>query len=363
MLFTKINLVPLRLFMVVIFGVMFEPGMTVQAQLILAGKDEAIARSFVTLLQRPDVAANPSFQATATDSVLIERGTIQAEANEAIPVLIYKPVRTASTKLPVVICLHGTGGSKDQNDIRQLMMRFVKKGIMAVAIDARFHGDRIAGGPNCSTCYTQAITRAWENKDSLHQSHPFLYDTVYDLWRLTDYLVRRPDVAKDRIGMTGISMGGIETWLAAAVDSRIKVAVPIIAVQSFKWSLEHDQWQGRAHTIWAVHQRVTKDRGDSTVTRADVETLWNKIVPGITGMYDCPSMLRLIAPRPLLLLSAEKDVNCPLGGAEVAFRAATDAYRLQQASGKLAIRVTPNETHHLIAEHVELAIDWFSKWL
>ena len=44
-------------------------------------------------------------------------------------------------------------------------------------------------------------------------------------------------------------MGGIETWLAGAVDDRIKVAVPAIAVQSFRWSLENDRWQGRARTI------------------------------------------------------------------------------------------------------------------
>ena len=72
--------------------------------------------------------------------------------------------------------------------------------------------------------------------------HPFLLDTVYDLWRLADYLITRPDVQAHRIGMMGISMGGIETWMAASVDKRIKVAVPVIAAQSFKWSLENDKW-------------------------------------------------------------------------------------------------------------------------
>ena len=77
--------------------------------------------------------------------------------------------------------------------------------------------------------YVEAIIKAWQNKDSTQQQHPFFFDTVYDLWRLVDYLVTRPDIDANRIGMMGISMGGIETWMAASVDTRIKVAVPVIS--------------------------------------------------------------------------------------------------------------------------------------
>ena len=58
--------------------------------------------------------------------------------------------------------------------------------------------------------------------------------------------------------MIGISMGGIETWLAAAVDDRVKVAVPAISVQSFRWSLENEEWQGRANTIKAAHEAAAR---------------------------------------------------------------------------------------------------------
>jgi dienelactone hydrolase len=76
-----------------------------------------------------------------------------------------------------------------------------------------------------------------------------------------DYLVTRPDVQAKRIGMMGISMGGIETWMAASVDKRIKVAVPVIAAQSFKWSLENNNWQGRARTIWQAHEEAARELG------------------------------------------------------------------------------------------------------
>jgi hypothetical protein len=158
-------------------------------------------------------------------------------------------------------------------------------------------------------------------------------------------------------------MGGIETWMAAAVDKRIKVVVPIIAAQSFSWGLENDNWQGRARTIWASHEQAAKDLGDAAVTKENVKVVWSKIIPGITDEFDCPSMIRLIAPRPLLLLSNEKDQNCPLPGAKLAFQAATDAFRSKNALDKLKTDVTPNEPHRLTPGHVEMMLAWFGKWL
>jgi dienelactone hydrolase len=325
---------------------------------------DKVGTGFRSLLDRPKVEFNPSFQSLPSDFARVEKGFINSESGEKVPMLIYKPLKsnTADSKsFPVVICLHGTGGNKEQ--MTKVFYRLVTKGIMAVAIDARYHGERIPGGAHGSTEYVDAITKAWKNTDPNNQKHPFFFDTVYDLWRLTDYLVTRPDVQADRIGMMGISMGGIETWLAASVDKRIKVAVPAIAVQSFKWSLENDKWQGRAKTIWAAHQLTARDVGDTSVNARNVETLWNKLVPGITGPYDCPSMIRLFAPRPLLILNNEKDMNCPLPGSQIAFAEATKAYQSYNALDKLKIHVTPNEPHRFTDEHLDLMIEWFVKWL
>jgi len=330
-----------------------------QAQLAPA---EKVKKDFIALLQRPAVDPRPSFTSYATDSVLIEKGFFYSEAAEKVPVLIYKPLLSTGKKLPVVICLHGTGGSKDDANIKSLLYEFSKLGFIGVAIDARFHGERVhkTDGRNF---YVEAIISAWQNKDSTKQTHPFFFDTVYDLWKLTDYLSTRPDVDSNRIGMMGISMGGIETWMAASVDTRIKVAVPVISAQSFKWSLDNDLWQGRAKTIWAAQQQAAKDLGDTAVNKQNVKALWDKIVPGILNEFDCPSMIRLFAARPLLLLSTEKDQNCPLGGAQLAFDAATKAYLSANAADKLKINVTPNEPHRFTPEHMAMTIDWFKKWL
>jgi fermentation-respiration switch protein FrsA (DUF1100 family) len=234
---------------------------------------------------------------------------------------------------------------------------------MAVSMDARYHGARIAGGAHGKKEYEAAIIRAWQTKTDDKQDYPFYYDTAGDTYHLVDYLCQRPDVDSSRIGMTGISMGGIETYMEAAVDKRVKVAVPVIAAQSFKWSLENNRWKGRVATIQEAHSEVARALGDSSVNPKNITALWNKVVPGITGEFDCPSLIRALAPRPLLLLSAESDQNCPLPGAKIAFDAAREAYATSGASDKLKIDVAPNEPHRFTPAHLEQLIAWFEKWL
>src|SRR5262249_28249271 len=216
-------------------------------------------------------------------------------------------------------------------------------------IDARYHGDR-AGAGKGAEAYNKAIAKAWQTKPGEPVEHPFYYDTVWDLWRLVDVLAARPDVDAQRIGMIGFSMGGIQTWLAASADQRIRGIVPAIAVQSFRWSLDNDQWQGRAKTISFAHEVAAKDLGEEKVNGRVCRELWGKVIPGILDQFDCPSMLRLCAGRPLLILNGAKDPNCPLEGAKLAFASAEAAYKEAKATDKLRIDVAKGGRHAVTAE-------------
>ncbi len=328
-----------------------------------------VRAAFLKLLDRPRVLFNVKVDETRRDEdtgLVIERLSFVSEKRsedevERVPVVIYRPEK-APRKLPAVLVLHGTGGSKDDDGIRAWMTHLAKRGIMAVAIDARYHGKRVPDRKGAEA-YVEAITRAWKAKPDEKQEHPFYYDTCWDIWRTADYLETRDDVDPEKLGIIGISMGGIETWLAASVDPRFKVAVPAIAVQSFRWSLENDKWQGRANTIKGTHEAAARDLGEPKVNQKVCRELWTKVIPGILDDFDCPSMIRLFAGRPLLILNGEKDGNCPLEGAKIAFAAAEAAYKARDASDKLKIDVAKDKGHTVTNEQRQAALDWFEKWL
>jgi dienelactone hydrolase len=294
------------------------------------------------------------------DEFTVERGRFESEKERLVPFLLYRPKSTAG-RMPAVIVLHGTGGNKE--GMAETLRELARRGMLTIAIDARYHGARVPGGAHGSQEYNEAILRAYREPDPKRQEHPFYYDTVYDLWRTVDYLQSRPDVDGDRIGMIGFSMGGIETWLAAATDTRIRVAVPAIGVQSLKWSLEHEQWQGRANTIRAAHEAVARELGEPAVNARVCRALWSKVVPGILDDFDCPRMLESIAPRPLLIVNGEKDPNCPLEGAKIAFAAAGDAYRQAKAEDRLEIDVAPGVAHAVTPAQRQKAYTWLERWL
>ncbi len=325
-----------------------------------------VKADFLRVIDRPRVGLDVrDHEVKAPDrGLIVERLDFASEARpdgstERVPVLLVRPEGVAG-RLPVVLALHGTGGKKE--GMRGRLEDLARLGFLAVAIDGRFHGER-DGGPVPTLAYNQAIFRAYQAKSDEPQAHPFYFDTCWDVARTIDYLATRSDVDADRVGLTGMSKGGIEAWLIAAADDRIKVVVPAIAIQSFRWSLDHDRWQARANTIRLAHERVANELGQPKVNREVCLALWNKVIPGILDEFDGPSMVRLLAGRPTLILNGENDPNCPIEGAELAFTAARAAFHDAGADDKLKIIVAQGVGHAVTPEQHQAALDWFTTWL
>ena len=91
--------------------------------------------------------------------------------------------------------------------------------------------------------------------------------------------------------------------------------------------------------------------------------LWDKVIPGVTGDFDCPSLLRLFAGRPLLILNGSEDPNCPIGGAKVAFASARSAYVAAGVPNTLEVNVAQGVGHAVTPTQRKDAYDWFVLWL
>src|SRR5262249_54571969 len=74
---------------------------------------------------------------------------------------------------------------------------------------------------------------------------------IYESKCAFEYLRTRPDVDPDRIGITGESGGGFNTWLMAGLEPRVAVAVPVVGTSDFQEQVQscrtNDFYLAREH--------------------------------------------------------------------------------------------------------------------
>jgi dienelactone hydrolase len=311
---------------------------------------------FLKLIDRQRVPLAPDEKELAkTDGLEQTHFSYAADAEQRVPGILVKQAKPAGRR-PVVVALHGTGGNKESQ--LALLKELAGLGFIGVAIDGRYHGERTKAGKG-SVEYNEAILRAFRTG----REHPFLYDTVWDILRLIDYLETRADVDAKRIGLIGFSKGGMETYLAAAVDPRVTVAVPCIGVQSFRWALENDSWKSRVETFQAAINGASKDAGIAEINADFVRKFYNRVVPGIDNEFDGPEMLPLIAPRPLLVINGDSDPRTPMPGLMECATRARHAYAKAGAEAKFQLLVQEKTGHTVTPAARQKAIDWFVEWL
>lgn len=314
--------------------------------------------AFLALIDRPKVVLAPEQSAPLEKDGLVEIAfSFATEAGQRVPGILVKTSKSSGRR-PVVIALHGTGGNKESQ--RALLSDLARGGFIGVAIDGRYHGERAKAGKTAKSAeYIEAILRTFRTG----KEHPFFFDTAWDVMRLIDYLQTRDDIDPARIGVIGFSKGGIETYLAAAIDPRIAVAVPCIGAQSFRWAMENNSWQSRIGTVQAAFDAAAKDRGIEKPGAEFVRTFYDRVAPGIYSQFDGPAMLPLIAPRPLLAINGEIDPRTPMPGLKECVLETRTAYRGHGAEEKFVLHVQPNTGHKVLPESVVLARQWFARWL
>jgi dienelactone hydrolase len=103
-----------------------------------------------------------------------------------------------------------------------------------------------------------------------------------ELWnaiRGLDLLSERPEVDPEKIGVTGISGGGVQSWYIAAADPRIKAVAPVCGATTLKAQIETRTIDGHCDCMMPIN----------------------------TYQQDFMDIGALIAPRPLLMCQSNRD--------------------------------------------------------
>ena len=176
------------------------------------------------------------------------------DPDEPVPAYIYH--KKGNQAMPVVIFMHGMGGSKDQYVSR--MQEWAESGLFVVTIDAHLHGERKVPGifPKGKSLGALGTDYAiW-----VHQSA--IAHTARDVPRIIDALSARSDVDLTRIGVAGVSMGSSTCMVLAWREPRISVVVGLIGAVDFWYDVTKtppgkDQDAKRAGLCLRVRQLVS----------------------------------------------------------------------------------------------------------
>ena len=155
---------------------------------------------------------NPVIKHSRTmDGYVVENIAIESFPGFYITGNLYRPVH-AKEKNPAILCPHGH--ATDKRFTADVQIRSAALARMGAIV---FAYDMVGFGESHQVNHRMPIAlllQTWNSK------------------RVLEYLLSRSDVDPDRIGMTGGSGGGTQTFVLTAIDDRIKVSVPVVQVSA-----------------------------------------------------------------------------------------------------------------------------------
>lgn len=234
------------------------------------------------------------------DEYRIEKFTYESYPGFANAALLYVP-KNITGRMPGIISISGhTPDSKAAAYIQQRNINLALRGCVVLCYDYFGYGDRKTGDFPYPT-----------GSNGHHHRH-FSYSRrcattleILDGVRALDVLCQRPEVDPERIGFTGESGGSNSTYWIAALDPRVKLAVPACSVTTFAY--------------WI---------------RGDINWDWHQRPPGIRRVAEIGTLLALHAPHPLVIVSSRRgtdDDEFPLHEAENSYQWARHVYELYGA--------------------------------
>ncbi|WP_265593568.1 acetylxylan esterase [Verrucomicrobium sp. BvORR034] len=129
--------------------------------------------------------------------------------------------------------------------------------------------------------------------------------------RALDYLETRPEVDKTRFGVAGRSGGGAYSWFVAALDERIKCAVPTAGITTLRNHVVDGCVSGHCDCMFFVN----------------------------TFRWDYDRLAALVAPRALLVTNTDKDGIFPIDGVFDIYQSTRRVYKALGAEQNIGLHI------------------------
>lgn len=292
--------------------------------------------------ERPEKPKVKIVETRAGNGYVLEKFLIDNGVDSWIPGYLALPTDVKG-KVPIVVGLHGHGSSKDNvfgiesGTAQDVMALLVSNGYGVMAIDSYFNGERRGTGP----AGTREMQERANQESSLFKLNLWFGRSLWgmqlrDEQIALDYLLSRPEVDPDRIGVQGMSMGSTRAWWLAAMDERIKAVVGVACFTRYEELIQ--QRQLSAHGIYYF-------------------------VPGMLNHFDTEAVMGLIAPRPFLVLTGDSDRGSPISGMKVLEDKLHKVYSLYGKNENFKSIIYP-ETGHVYTDEMKVEmLRWFEKHL
>ncbi|MFC1495797.1 alpha/beta hydrolase family protein [Candidatus Margulisiibacteriota bacterium] len=141
--------------------------------------------------------------------------------------------------LPGVAIIHGGGGYA----VLSRTINFAKNGYASISIDLPGKG-QLRWKRSRSTGPDMDVPTLLRVEPDI--SHNYLYHAVPAARCAISFLVQQPQVNKNKIGMVGLSWGGVITLMVNGTDKRLAAAVPVFGSgwldHGSTWQARFDEW-------------------------------------------------------------------------------------------------------------------------
>jgi cephalosporin-C deacetylase-like acetyl esterase len=257
--------------------------------------------------------------------------TVENLAFESLPRLyvtgnLYVP-KKRSGKVPAVVyvCGHAYSPYGNKAKYQRHGISLAKNGYVALILDS------------IQVAETFALHHGVSHQEMYHWYSRAYTPAGVEVWnaiRAMDYLESRSEVDPDRFGMTGRSGGAAMTWFTAAIDPRVKVAIPVMGISTYAANVAEDTQKLHCDCMFTIN----------------------------FCRHDMLHQGALIAPRPLLMAHGRQDKLFPVAGYQEFERKVGALYQSYGAGEKFKnIEV---DTAHQDSDYLrEQAIRWFDRYL